>query len=156
MKSLIGFLMLTHVSFVMAASDISESDVGEYFTPSQDRASVYYRLSSPNGNLVLQDKVPGGPISKIYCLSGCEYKKATTTEIEGFFPKHLRQGMDLACIKNSAWAFCRANPRTSPNTNMYALIALFANPPAFLPLMRVPNEQPSNTTLQGTPASGRP
>ena len=151
MKVLFSFLMIFYIPFALGAPDISDADVGMYFTLGQER-QVYYRLSNLNGKLLLQDKEPGGPISKIHCHPTCEYTKATNGEIEVFFPTQLREGMDLTCIKNSAWAFCRANPKTSPNTNMYALIALFSTPPAFIPLMRAPNHQPHSTVIQRSPA----
>jgi hypothetical protein len=141
MHRLFVFLaLLFNSSIIYAAPEISELDVGEYYTPRNNAEPLYYNLSIQNGEFKLKDKLPGGIISKIYCLSSCEYKAATKEQINIFFPKEMSIGMDIACIKNVTWAFCRANPATAPNVNMYALIALFASPTKLIPIMRVKSE----------------
>ena len=148
MKKLFVILVLfIHASIALAASDISELDVATYFTPRQNAEPLYYRLANVNGKLVFEDKSTGGMLSKLNCIAECDYKKATKAEIDRFFPKNFAEGRDIACIRNVSWAFCRSNPATAPNVDMYALIALFTTPTRLIPIMRVKDEQstsPSN------------
>jgi hypothetical protein len=154
MTKTIGALFLAFSAHSVAAAEISESDAGTYYSKGRDGTPRYFVLAMLDGKWVWKDKDPGGPISKIQCLSGCEYKATSEAENQTLIPSVQRQFQDLACIKNTSFAFCRLSqkqlppcgpgvsgpclikPPPKPSRPMYLMFALFGGKPALIPLWR--------------------
>jgi hypothetical protein len=154
MTKITGALFLAFSALSVAAAEISESDVGTYYSKGSDGTPKYYVLAMLEGKWVWKDKDPGGPISKISCLSGCEYRATSEAENQALIPITQRQFQDMACIKNISFVFCRLSqkqlpicgpaapspclikPPAKPSKPMYLMFALFAGKPALIPLWR--------------------
>jgi hypothetical protein len=113
-RSLVALLLLL-ASFSVRAGEISDSDMGIYFFKGRDGApNNHFALTKEDGKWVLKDKESGGPVAKLQCLSGCEYRATTEGENEKLFPASYRQMQDMACLKNVSFAFCRMSAKKLP------------------------------------------
>jgi hypothetical protein len=147
---LVGFSALS-----VRAAEISESDIGTYYSKLDDGTLRHFVLAKEDGKWAWKDKDTGGAVAKVPCLSGCEYRATTAAENERLFPAQYRQFQDIACIRNANFAFCRltskqlplcssssaspclVKPPPNPERASYLMFALFAARPALIPLWRV-------------------
>jgi hypothetical protein len=154
MTKIMGMLLLAFSALSVGAAEISESDVGTYYSKLSDGTQRYFVLSMVDGKWLWKDKEPSGPISKIQCSSDCEYQGTSEAENQTLIPATQRQFQDMACIKNTNFAFCRLSqkqlppcgpgvsgpclikPPPKPSRPMYLMFALFGGKPALIPLWR--------------------
>ena len=131
---MLSFVLLTTPSM---ATDISQKDAGVYEVFSQKPNKVRYKLVMKDGEPALEDEGGSGLLSKIHCLSDCEFRKSNKEEIERFFSQKIdHENLITACIHNPVVAFCRRSPKTNPNSQLYFLFAIFTPNPAFFPIVR--------------------
>lgn len=141
MKKYLALAAALFIPFTLIAGELSESDTGTYVVLDQNRAptDVFYRLSKDQGKWLMEGKKPGSGWANISCDPGCEYRPATDSEIQAYFPPDWRANAQIACIQNIAQAFCSYIPRNDPTRKGYVVIALVTGRPIPIFVRRLPS-----------------
>ena len=134
--SLIAALTAMPIAF---AGGLSDSDAGTYEYLGKNRAptGVLYRLSHSNGKWEASGKIPGKEWKNISCDAGCEYRNSTAKEIQSYFPPDWLAGVEMACIQNTAQAFCRFSPNQDAGKAGHVVVALVTGKPIPILVRRV-------------------
>lgn len=121
------------------ADEISEADMGTYVILGRNNEPVdmFYRISKSGDKWVMDGKKPGESWKNISCDNGCDYSKATHSEIITYFPVEIQAIADIACIKNIAQAFCKHRPKGDSTEYTYVVMALVTGSPIPILLRRV-------------------
>jgi hypothetical protein len=150
----IGSSMIKKIPFILTfilgllateafAADLLPSDSGTYAILNKEHVptGMYYRLLFRDGKWTMYGKKPGARWQNITCDNGCEYQKATDDDVQSYFPATFRDKVDIACIKNTAQAFCRYTPKVNPDNKIaHMVIALVTGNPIPMFLRQVPPE----------------
>lgn len=130
------------ISSIANAGEILDTDTGTYVLLGRDRTptDMFYRLSKSYGKWTMEGKKPGSSWQSISCAKECDYRKTSDIEINTYFPSDWRANTDIACIQNTAQAFCRFSQKINPTKVGYVVIALVTGKPIPMFIKRV-NEQ---------------
>lgn len=125
-----------------AAEPISDRDVGTYEITRADGQStaMQMRLSKAGGGWLMEGRKGEEPWKDISCGEACALRTSADAETAAFlaaFPAGMQQDMDIACIQNTASAFCRLTRKSDPKKAWYAMVALVTGKPIPVPLRRL-------------------
>jgi len=134
-----GCASRSHIPFV---NEISDFDIATYaLTQSNGQLTgMQMRLSKSNGKWLMEGKEANTQWKNISCERGCDYRTSTNSEAGKYlasFPAEMQQQFDIACIQNSANAFCRLAKKDNPSKGGYVLIALVTGRPIPMSLQRL-------------------
>ena len=143
-----------------AAGEISDFDIATYALTRADGqpTGMQMRLTKANGKWRMEGKEGNAPWKNISCDAGCDYRASSSSEAERYlasFPAGMHNRFDIACIQNTANAFCRLTNKENPSKGSYALVALVTERPVPLSLQRLTRPYPSGIPLQSaSPQNG--
>jgi hypothetical protein len=156
-RPLLAVISLLAPLIALASSDISDFDVATYVLTRQDGSptGMQMRLAKVNDKWFMEGKNGSAPWKNISCDKGCEYRASTNSERETFLaalPTGMQKQFDIACIQNSANAFCRLTKKDSPSKGGYAFVALVTGKPVPMTLQRLTRPYPSNPAVNSDAA----
>lgn len=160
MQKLILITLAVFAPFFAFAGEISVIDIATYSLTGKDGqpSGMQMRLSRPNGKWVMEgkEKESTAPWKNLSCDTGCEYRASTNSEQEAYlasFPGDMPRLFDIACIQNTASAFCRLTKKNDASTGGYTLIALVTGKPVPMSLQRLTSPYPTKKSQAQTPVS---
>ncbi len=143
MRNLILALICLFEALPGMAAEIAEGDVATYRLSDKNAEpiDVQLRLSKRGANWLMETKEGRGAWRDISCDAGCTYRPSTPPEAATYlaaFPVGMHARFDIACIQNSAHAFCRLTKKLDAASGGYALVALVTGSPVPIVLHRQP------------------
>ena len=125
--SLIAALTAMPIAF---AGGLSDSDAGTY---EYREKSCSHRCPLPTLSFKREmggiRENTGKEWKNISCDAGCEYRNSTAKEIQSYFPPDWLAGVEIACIQNTAQAFCRFSPNRDAGKAGHVVVALVTGKP---------------------------
>lgn len=132
-------LVVLATSSVASSARLADADAGTYEWLGQNQAptGVLFKLWRSDDKWVAVGKLPGKDWTDISCDAGCGYVDSTAEEIRAYFPPRVLASTDVACIQNTAQAFCRLQSKSAPERISHAIVALVTGRPIPILLRRV-------------------
>lgn len=127
------------ISSVASAARLADADAGtyEWLGKNQAPTGVLFKLWRSGHKWVAVGKLPGKNWTDISCDAGCGYVESTAEEIQVYFPPQVLASTDVACIQNTAQAFCRLQSKSAPERITHAIVALVTGRPIPILVRRV-------------------
>lgn len=135
-------IVLSVVQVYASGAEISDFDIATYGMQGKDGQDIdmKVRLSKQGGQWVLEGKEGPSAWRNISCDKGCELRPSTAQESLAYlasFPSDMHERFNIACIQNTANAFCRVTKKSDASKGGYALVALVTGTPRPMSLRRL-------------------
>lgn len=123
-------------------AELTAADAATYelLGPAGRPTGMQMRLSKNGPAWAMEGKTPEGSWKSLSCDRGCELRASTAEEADAYlaaFAPTLREHTTLACIQNTAAAFCRLTKNEAPSKVGYVYVALVTGRPIPMPLQRL-------------------
>ena len=131
MRLLYVFFIALLASNCASSAELNSSDSGVYVVVGRDGqlSSLSYRFTLEKGSWRAEGKEGPGPWINVSCDHGCQYVTSSSAQSESYLPPPMKTGFTIACIQNSAQAFCRYIDKSNPSQGGYVVMGLVTSPP---------------------------
>ena len=122
------------------AQAIDVTDLGSYrlLNVKREPTEMVMRLAGSPGRWKIEERKSSDTWVDVTCEAECELKESSASDRKKFFPTDDLSKVNMSCVHNTAFAFCRYGRKAVKGERGYVFVALTEKYPVALGLQREP------------------